>query len=57
MLMEEPVVSEEGFTYERKVLDEHYRLKGPIEPITRNKVEGKCFPNHALKIAIEEFLK
>ena len=57
MLMEQPVVSEEGFTYERKVLEEHYKLKGPIEPITRKKVEGKCYPNHALKQAIDDFLK
>jgi hypothetical protein len=35
MLMEDPVISEDGFSYERKVLEEHYKLKGPIEPITR----------------------
>jgi|JI6StandDraft_1071083.scaffolds.fasta_scaffold132410_2 STIP1 family protein 1 len=55
--MEEPAVSEDGFTYEKKVLEEHFRLKGPIEPITRRKVEGRVFPNHALKQATEEFLK
>lgn len=56
-LMEEPVLSEEGFTYEKKVLEEHYRLKGTVEPITRRKVEGTLFPNHAIKQATEDFLK
>jgi hypothetical protein len=30
MLMEDPVLSEHGFTYERQVIEEHYKLKGPI---------------------------
>ena len=57
MLMEDPVLSEEGFSYERQILEEHYKLKGPIEPITRKNVKGKIIPNHALKQAIETFLK
>ena len=57
MLMEDPVISEEGFTYERKVLEEHYKLKGAVEPITRKEVSGKVYPNHALKQAIEVFLR
>ena len=52
MLMEDPVLSEEGFSYERTVLEEHYNLKGPVEPITRKDVKGKIYPNHALKQAI-----
>jgi STIP1 homology and U-box containing protein 1 len=57
MLMEDPVVSEAGFSYERQVLEEHYKLKGPVEPITRKEVTGKIFPNQALKQAIEAFLR
>ena len=35
MLIEDPVVSEAGFSYERKALEEYYQAKGPMEPITR----------------------
>jgi hypothetical protein len=31
-------------------------LKGPIEPITRKECKGYIIANHALKIAIEQFL-
>lgn len=54
--MEDPVISEAGFTYERKALEEQYKMKGPIEPINRKECKGLIFPNHALKIAIEQFL-
>jgi U-box domain len=54
--MEDPVVSEAGFTYERKALEEHYKLKGPIEPINRKQCKGYIITNQALKITIEEFL-
>ncbi len=54
--MEDPVISEAGFSYERQALEEHYKQKGPIEPINRQQCKGFIFPNHALKITIEEFL-
>ena len=51
------MISEAGLTYERQALEEHYRLKVPIEPITRKECKGLIIPNQACKLGVETFLE
>jgi STIP1 family protein 1 len=36
--MEEPVILESGFTYEKEKIMEHFQYNGSFDPITREKV-------------------
>lgn len=37
-IMEEPVILESGFTYEKEKILEHFQYNGSFDPITREKV-------------------
>ena len=56
-IMEDPVTTDAGFTYERSALEDHLRTNGPVEPISRKKFNGPLYPNISLKLAIEDFLE
>jgi STIP1 family protein 1 len=34
-MMEEPVTTEAGFSYEKNVIEDHIKLNGPTDPMTR----------------------
>ncbi|EGR27767.1 u-box domain protein [Ichthyophthirius multifiliis] len=55
-LMEDPVITECGQTYEKVVLDEHFKKNGYIDPITRKQISQKVYTNLSVKQGIQEFL-
>jgi len=38
-LMVDPVTTEAGHTYEREVVEDHFKRNGYIDPVTRNSVK------------------
>ena len=40
-LMEEPVVLQSGFTYEKEQILKHFEYNGNIDPMTREEVDPK----------------
>lgn len=57
-LMKDPVISPSGITYERKLLEQHFKCNGEFEPVTREPCSLKnIYPNYAVKEAIDLFLK
>ena len=56
--MENPVTTQAGHTYEKKVLMEHMRINGLFDPATREPISpDQIYPNLNIKQAIEGFLK
>lgn len=55
-IMEEPVTTEEGMTYEKSAIEDHFQTNGYTEPISRQPLKGKVYPNVSLKNAIQAFL-
>ena len=54
-LMEEPVICEDGYTYERKAILE-YLKQNTVSPITRQPInKNKLIVNRNLKDAIERY--
>ncbi|CDW77754.1 u-box domain protein [Stylonychia lemnae] len=57
-LMEQPVVIQSGFTYEKSAILKHFQINGNIDPITRQSVDPNILiPNHYLKQATEYYLE
>ena len=57
-LMEEPVVLQSGFTYEKATILKHFSVNGNVDPMTRETVDaGKLITNQSIKQATEEFLR
>jgi len=57
-IMEDPVTTQSGHSYERAVLMEHLRKNGLFDPVTRDPISMEhIYPNLNLKQAIETFLK
>mmetsp|Transcript_33256 Transcript_33256/g.30198 ORF Transcript_33256/g.30198 Transcript_33256/m.30198 type:complete len:92 (-) Transcript_33256:136-411(-) len=56
-LMEEPVTTQAGLTYEKSALDDHLNRNGNTDPVTREPINPEAVvPNHNLKQAIDVFL-
>jgi len=56
--MEDPITTQAGITYERKVLVEHLKKNGYFDPVTREPISpDHIYPNLNIKQAIETFLK
>lgn len=55
-VMTDPVLCEDGHTYERRIILEWLR-QSPTSPITRQPLSGTVHPNFALKAAIERWKK
>jgi len=57
--MMDPVVAEDGITYERAMLDLWMQTSRPLSsPITRQQLTpGVYFPNRALQSVIREFVE
>lgn len=56
-LIEDPVTTESGHTYEKEVIEEHLKKNGNIDPVTRKPISGNLFPNLAVKQGIADFLQ
>lgn len=56
-LMEDPVVSEAGITYEREALVAHIERNGCTDPVTRKPITRALYPNQAIKKAVKDFLE
>lgn len=56
-LMENPVILESGFTYEKREILRHFQYNGNIDPLTREEVDPRVLiPNKNIKQAIQDFL-
>ncbi|CAD8195736.1 unnamed protein product [Paramecium pentaurelia] len=55
-IMENPVVTDAGHTYERDMLIEAIQKNGPVDPCTRQPISGEFYPNHNIKQATQDFL-
>lgn len=56
-IMNDPVIIQSGFTYEKKMIDLHFQKNGPFDPITREQVDPKIMiTNIYLKKAADDFL-
>lgn len=56
-IMEDPVTTEAGFTYEKSAIQDTFANVGCIDPNSRLKVSPKLYPNQALKEAIRQFME
>lgn len=56
-LMEDPVTTQSGQTYERSAIEEHIQRNGKTDPFTRKPISGTLYPSIAIKKAIEDFLE
>ena len=57
-LMENPVITSEGYTYEKEKLLEFISKNGAVDPVTKYKIDpAKAFPNISVKAATEDFLE
>jgi len=56
-IMQDPVITPSGITYDRTELSEHFNKIGYFDPLTRREITEKdLVPNLALREAIEDFL-
>ena len=56
-LMEDPVTTDSGQTYERMAIEEHIKKNGKTDPFTRKPLNGPLYPSVAIKKAVEDFLE
>lgn len=57
-LMHNPVITPCGLTYERSCVEEHLRVVGRFDPVSRKPLEPhQLVPNLALRAAVEAFLE
>lgn len=56
-ILQEPVVTPSGITYERKDIEEHLQRVGHFDPVTRVKLQqDQLIPNFAMKEVVDAFL-
>lgn len=56
-LLDDPVITPCGLTYERKCIEEHLRSNGHFDPVSRKPLgPHQLVPNLAMKAAVEAFL-
>ena len=56
-LMDEPVILQSGFTYERAEIMRHFERNGNFDPITRQEVDSEILiENKHIKHATADFL-
>lgn len=51
-MMEDPVTTESGQTYERSAIEEHIQRNGKTDPFTRKPISGILYPSITIKKAI-----
>ena len=53
-IMKEPVVAEDGQTYERSAIREWFRMGKNVSPLTGATIGKRLVPNHCIKSAISQ---
>ena len=53
--MKDPVIAGDGFTYERKAIEEHFNRQGGKSPMTRQDIGINLIPNRGIKDAIDHY--
>jgi STIP1 family protein 1 len=56
-IMEDPVMTDSGQTYEREALELHIEKNGRTDPFTRQPIKGALYPNVAIRKAVQDFLE
>ncbi|UIZ25324.1 hypothetical protein KXD40_009035 [Peronospora effusa] len=57
-IMQDPVTTPNGVSYERRCLENHLQRNGEIDPLTRKQLTVDMLrPNKSLCAAIEDYLK
>ena len=54
-IMKDPVIAGDGFTYERKAIEEHFNRQGGKSPMTRQDIGINLIPNRGIKDAIDHY--
>lgn len=55
-LMEDPVMTDSGQTYERQAIEFHLQKNGKADPFTRQPIKGPLYPNISIRKAVQDFL-
>lgn len=56
-IMQDPVITPSGITYDKKDIEEHLQRVGHFDPVTRCPLTAKqLIPNFALKEVIDNFM-
>nr|CAH7756857.1 unnamed protein product [Callosobruchus chinensis] len=56
-ILQEPVITPSGITYDKKDLEEHLQRVGHFDPVTRVKLtQDQLIPNFAMKEVVDAFL-
>ncbi|XP_019880840.1 E3 ubiquitin-protein ligase CHIP [Aethina tumida] len=57
-ILQEPVITPSGITYDKKDLEEHLQRVGHFDPVTRVKLtQDQLIPNFAMKEVVDAFLQ
>jgi len=57
-ILQEPVITPSGITYERKDIEEHLQRVGHFDPVTRVRLtQDQLIPNLAMKEVVDAFLQ
>lgn len=57
-ILQEPVITPSGITYERKDIEEHLQRVGHFDPVTRVRLtQDQLIPNLAMKDVVDSFLQ
>lgn len=57
-ILQEPVITPSGITYERKDIEEHLQRVGHFDPVTRVKLtQEQLIPNFSMKEVVDAFLQ
>ncbi|CAH0564183.1 unnamed protein product [Brassicogethes aeneus] len=57
-ILQEPVITPSGITYDKKDLEEHLQRVGHFDPVTRTKLTAdQLIPNFAMKEVVDSFLQ
>ncbi|KAF5293607.1 hypothetical protein FQA39_LY03092 [Lamprigera yunnana] len=57
-ILQEPVITPSGITYEKKDIEEHLQRVGHFDPVTRVKLtQEQLIPNFAMKEVVDSFLQ
>jgi len=57
-ILQEPVITPSGITYEKKEIEDHLQRVGHFDPVTRVKLtQDQLIPNYAVKEVVDAFLQ
>lgn len=57
-ILQEPVITPSGITYERKDIEEHLMRVGHFDPVTRTQLsQEQLIPNFSMKEVVDAFIQ